>query len=130
MIATLVTFRHTEATYERARFEAINRSTAPKYEGLAGLVWKSYWYDDAACENGGIYLWTSREAAEATHDEAHLGRLEALYGVRPAVRWLDVPVFVDNRGARRLNGPAAGRSQMKRSLADAPGARYRVRHRP
>lgn len=99
LLATIVTFRHTGAAYDRARFEAINRSTAPKYEGLAGLVWKSYWYDDAACENGGIYLWTSREAAEATHDEAHLNRLEALYGVRPTVRWLDVPVFVDNRDA-------------------------------
>ena len=97
VIATIVTFSHSEATYDRASLEAINRSTAPKYQGLAGLVWKSYWYDDMARENGGIYLWTSREAAEATHDQVHLGRLETLYGVRPTVRWLDVPVFVDNR---------------------------------
>ena len=97
LIATIVTFRYPEGGYDRARFEAINRTTAPKYEGLPGLVWKSYWYDNAACENGGIYVWTSREAAEATHDEAHLARLTELYGVRPTVRWLDVPVFVDNR---------------------------------
>ncbi len=97
IIASIVTFRHPEGAYDRERFEAINRSTAPKYEGLAALIWKSYWYDDDARENGGIYLWSSREAAEATHDEAHLERLTGLYGVRPSVRWLDVPVFVDNR---------------------------------
>lgn len=96
MIATIVTFHHTAAAYDRARFEAINRTTAPKYEGLAGLVSKAYWYDDSAHENGGIYLWESREPAEATHDEAHIARLTDLYGVRPTVRWLDVPVFVNN----------------------------------
>ena len=97
MLATIVTFRHTPESYDRARLEAINRSTAPRYEGLAGLVAKAYWYDDAARENGGLYLWNDRAAAEATHDEAHLHRLTDLYGVRPTVRWLDVPVFVDNR---------------------------------
>ena len=100
MIATIVTFRHTAAAYDRGKFEAINRSTAPKYEGLAGLVSKAYWYDDAARENGGLYIWETREAAEATHDEAHLKRLEDLYGVRPTVRWMDVPVFVNNSLAR------------------------------
>jgi hypothetical protein len=100
VIATIVTFRHAQGAYDRARFEAINRSTAPKYEGLPGLVSKAYWYDDDARENGGIYLWETRAAAEATHDEAHLDRLESLYGVRPAVRWLDVPVFVNNSLAR------------------------------
>jgi hypothetical protein len=95
-LATIVTFRHAASTYDRAKFEAINRSTAPKYEALPGLLFKAYWYDDAACENGGIYVWDSREAAEATHDQAHLDRLEQLYGVRPTVRWLDVPVFVNN----------------------------------
>jgi hypothetical protein len=96
ILATIVTFRHTEAGYDRARLEAINRSTAPKYENLPGLVSKAYWYDDSARENGGLYLWSSREAAEATHDLPHLDRLEELYGVRPSVRWLDVPVFVNN----------------------------------
>ncbi len=100
MIATIVTFRHSPNTYDRPRFEAINRSTAPKYEGLAGLVTKAYWYDDDAHENGGIYLWEYRAAAEATHDAEHLDRLQALYGVRPTVRYLDVPVFVNNSVVR------------------------------
>ncbi len=97
MLATIVTFCHTAETYDRVRLEAINRSTAPKYEGLPGLVSKAYWYDDDARENGGLYIWTDRAAAEATHDDAHLARLHELYGVPPTVRWLDVPVFVNNR---------------------------------
>ena len=95
-LATIVTFQHTKQSYDRERLEAINRSTAPKYVGLHGLVSKAYWYEDATFQNGGIYLWNSREAAEATHDDAHLARLEELYGVRPTVRWMDVPVFVNN----------------------------------
>ncbi|MGB4862111.1 MAG: YdhR family protein [Tepidiformaceae bacterium] len=100
ILATIVTFSHGNGAYDRPRFEAINRSTAPKYENLPGLVSKAYWYDDAARENGGLYLWSSREAAEATHDAAHLARLAELYGVAPTVRWLDVPVFVNNSPAR------------------------------
>src|SRR5690606_30229348 len=63
VIATIVTFRHTEATYDRARLEAISHSTAPKYRGKPGLVTKTYWYDDTAREHGGIYLWTERRFA-------------------------------------------------------------------
>lgn len=100
ILATIVTFSHSQATYDRSRLEAINRSTASKYENLPGLVSKAYWYDDAAHENGGLYLWSSREAAEGTHDAAHLARLKELYGVAPSVRWLDVPVFVNNSPGR------------------------------
>lgn len=96
MIATIVTFRHTEATYDRARLEAISHSTAPKYRGKPGLVTKTYWYDDTAREHGGIYLWTERRFAEETHTPEHIEHLATLYGVRPEVRYIDAPVFVDN----------------------------------
>lgn len=96
VIATLVTFRHTDATWDRARLEAISHSTAPKYKGKPGLVMKTYWYDDARMEHGGFYVWESREFAEATHTDEHCERLAFLYGVMPTVRYLDAPVFVDN----------------------------------
>lgn len=96
MIATLLTFRHTEATYDRARLEAISHSTAPKYHGLPGLIVKTYWYDDANREHGGFYVWESRQHAEATHTDEHRERLALLYGVAPTVRYLDAPILVNN----------------------------------
>lgn len=105
MIATIVTFHHTQATYDRARLEAISHSTAPKYQGMPGLVMKTYWYDDANREHGGFYVWESREFAEAIHTTEHRERLALLYGVAPTVRYLDAPVFVNNT-ATKTNSPS------------------------
>lgn len=96
MIATIVTFRHGPGTYDRERLEAISHSTAPKYRGMAGLIAKTYWYDDERREHGGFYVWANREAAEALHTPEHVSRLEALYGVRPEVRFVDAPIHIDN----------------------------------
>ncbi len=96
MIATIVTFRHGPETYDRQRLEAISHSTAPKYRGMAGLIAKTYWYDDERREHGGFYVWETREAAAAVHTPEHAARLESLYGVRPEVRYIDAPIFVNN----------------------------------
>lgn len=92
----MVTFRHGPGTYDRERLEAVSQSTAPKYRGMAGLIAKTYWYDDERREHGGFYVWATREAAEALHTPEHLSRLEALYGVRPEVRFVDAPIHIDN----------------------------------
>ncbi len=96
MIATIVTFRHGSGTYDRGRLEALSHSTAPKYQGMAGLIAKTYWYDDERREHGGFYVWETREAAEAVHTPEHVARLEGLYGVRPDVRYVDAPIYIDN----------------------------------
>jgi hypothetical protein len=96
MIATIVTFRHGAETYDRERLEAVSHSTAPKYRGMAGLIAKTYWYDDTRREHGGFYVWETREAAEAVHTPEHVARLATLYGVPPEVRYVDAPIFVNN----------------------------------
>lgn len=96
MIATIVTFRHGPGTYDRLRLEAISHSTAPKYRGMAGLIAKTYWYDDERRKHGGFYLWETKAAAEAVHTAEHQARLEGLYGVRPEVRYVDAPIYIDN----------------------------------
>ena len=81
--------------------------TAPIYRNLAtkGLIRKDYLNGDAG--TGGVYLWESREAAEAWFTEAKISELTERFGVRPRLTWYDTHVTVDNvRGETRVNRSA------------------------
>jgi len=56
---------------------------------------------------GGIYLWDSRESAEAWFTEERMAELTKRFGVRPRLTWYDTYVTVDNlKGETRVNGKA------------------------
>ena len=44
-------------------------ATTPKYEGLDGLTRKYYVMNDEGKQAGGIYLWETREHAEAWYND-------------------------------------------------------------
>jgi len=98
---------------KRSVEQAITGATgsAPIYRGLAGkgLIRKDYLNGDTG--TGGVYLWQSREAAEAWFTPARLDELTQRFGVRPRLTWYDTHVTVDNlRGETRVDGtplPAA-----------------------
>ena len=80
-------------------------STAPIYRDLArrGLIRKDYLNGDAG--TGGVYLWDSRESAEAWFTEERMVELTRRFGVRPRLTWYDTYVTVDNlKGETRVNG--------------------------
>ena len=80
-------------------------STAPIYRGLAGkgLIRKDYLNGDAG--TGGVYLWDSRQSAEAWFNEERIAELTRRFGVRPRLTWYDTHVTVDNlKGETRVNG--------------------------
>jgi hypothetical protein len=82
-------------------------STAPTYRGLArkGLIRKDYLNGETG--TGGVYLWDSRESAQAWFTEARVAELTARFGVRPRLTWYDTHVTVDNlNGETRVNGKA------------------------
>jgi Putative mono-oxygenase ydhR len=74
------------------RFEA----SAPKYQNLPGLVRKYYVVAEDGRRAGGVYLWESRQAAEAVYSGEWRERVAALYGSVPAITWFETPVIVDN----------------------------------
>jgi len=81
--------------------------TAPIYRNLAtkGLIRKDYLNGDAG--TGGVYLWESREAAEAWFTEAKISELTERFGAQPRLTWYDTHVTVDNvRGETRVNRSA------------------------
>ena len=90
----VVQFDLPKRTHEQAVTGAL--STAPTYRGLAqhGLIRKDYLNGDEG--TGGVYLWESREAAEAWFTEERIAMLSERFGVRPRLTWYDTHVTVDN----------------------------------
>jgi len=95
MITVITTFRLPEPiTRDAAR--RIFLSTAPKYQGVPGLVRKVYVLSQDGNTAGGIYLWKSRAEAEAMYTESWRIFVREKYGTDPSVTYFDSPVVVDN----------------------------------
>ncbi|MCC5809636.1 MAG: hypothetical protein JJU06_04605 [Ectothiorhodospiraceae bacterium] len=102
MIIAIAKFRLPKpVTLEEAR--EIFLSTAPKYQGVPGLLRKHYvvWEDGGTV--GGIYLWNSRSEAEAMYTESWKAFVREKYGTEPSVTYLDNPVTVDNLSGEILS---------------------------
>lgn len=95
MITAIVRFRLPE-TVKLADAEKLFRGSAPKYEGLAGLVRKYYLFDEATHTGGGVYLWESREAAEKVYNTDWQKMIAERYGAPPEINYFESPVIVDN----------------------------------
>jgi hypothetical protein len=95
MITVITTFRLPKPiTRDEAR--QIFLSTAPKYQGVAGLVRKVYVLSEEGDTVGGIYLWNSRAEADAMYTENWKAFVRDKYGTEPSVTYFDSPVMVDN----------------------------------
>ena len=95
MITVITTFKLPKPiTRQEAQSNFL--STAPKYQGVAGLVRKCYVLSQDGSTAGGIYLWGSRAEAEAMYTESWRGFVREKYGADPSVTYFDSPVVVDN----------------------------------
>ncbi len=95
---------------KRPTDQAINGGlgSAPTYRGLEGkgLLRKDYLNGDKG--TGGVYLWESREAAEAWYTPELVASLTERFGVEPRLTWYDTHVTVDNiAGETRVDGVPA-----------------------
>jgi hypothetical protein len=95
MIVAIVTFRLSKAV-TREEISATFQSTAPRYLGMPGLLRKNYWVADDGLRAGGIYVWESRERAEAVYNAEWRAGVAAKYGSEPEIAYYDSPVMVDN----------------------------------
>lgn len=92
---------------KRSKEEAIagGKLSAPMYVGMKGLIRKDYLNGDDG--GGGVYLWESREAAEAWYNEDWWPMMESRFGVRPTLTYYDHYVTVDNAADEvRVDGVA------------------------
>ena len=70
------------------------KASTPTYLGLDGLLMKYYLNGDQG--GGGVYLWESREKAEAWFNDDWWPMMESRFGVRPTLTYFDSHVIVDN----------------------------------
>ena len=70
--------------------------TAPKYQGMPGLIRKYYFITPDGSKAGGIYLWKSREDADSLYTDEWKAFVRRKYGSDPILTYLDTPVVVDN----------------------------------
>src|SRR5271170_1516963 len=96
MIVAIVTFHLAQPT-TLAEITKTFQSTAPKYQGMAGLLRKNYWLSEDGRRAGGIYVWSSRADAERVYNTEWKKMVESKYGSPPDIEYLHSPVMVDNR---------------------------------
>lgn len=75
---------------------AMQTESAPTFRALAdkGLLRKDYINGEAG--GGGVYTWTSREAAEAWYTPEWRRKVKEKFGVDPVITYYDSYVRVDN----------------------------------
>ena len=96
MIVTIVTFQLPRP----ATLPEITKTfqgTAPRYQGLTGLLRKNYWVSEDGCRAGGIYVWASRADADRVYTAEWKNTVADKYGSPPTIEYLHSPVMVDNR---------------------------------
>ena len=71
-------------------------ATTPKYEGLDGLVRKYYMINEDGKSGCGLYLWQSREKADAWYSEEWIAYMTKAWGEAPEIIFFDCPIVVDN----------------------------------
>jgi hypothetical protein len=96
MIVTIVTFRLPKPT-TLAEITQTFQSTAPKYQGVQGLLRKNYFMSEDGSRAGGIYVWDTRADAERLYTPDWVKFVESKYGTPPQIEYLHSPVMVDNR---------------------------------
>jgi hypothetical protein len=95
MITAIATFRlPNRLTVDEAR--SIFESTAPRYQSQPGLIRKYYVLSEDGMTAGGVYLWKSRQAADALYSDAWRAFVTERYGAPPQVVYMESPVIVDN----------------------------------
>jgi hypothetical protein len=95
MITAIVRFK-LPANIDAAKAAELFRGSAPKYQGLQGLVRKYYLVDAESRTGGGCYLWESREAAERVYNAEWRNMIADRYGAAPEISYFETPVIVDN----------------------------------
>ena len=96
MIVAIVTFNLPKPA-ALADITKTFQSTAPKYQGMQGLLRKNYWMSEDGRRAGGLYVWASRADAERLYTLEWKKFVEGKYGAPPQIEYLHSPVMVENR---------------------------------
>jgi len=66
------------------------------FEGMPGLRSKAFTVNAGARRATNFYVWDDENAARAFFNDALVERVTGLYGVKPAVEFVEIAALVDN----------------------------------
>jgi hypothetical protein len=95
VIGVFVTFRF-EDDFDERRLKEIAEGARSKFEGMPNLRSKAFTVNAAKREAVNFYVWNSEAAAQAFFTDEMIGRIGAVYGVRPTVELVQIATLVDN----------------------------------
>ena len=95
MIGVSVVFDY-DGDFDRSRVVTVAKNARTMFEGLPGLRFKFFTFDDKQERATNFYVWDSKEAAEAFFTDDLRERVKGLYGVSPTISYLEIAEFVDN----------------------------------
>jgi heme-degrading monooxygenase HmoA len=82
--------------FDRARVIAVAENARGMFEGMPGLRYKFFTFDDKQHRATNFYVWDSKDAAEGFFSEELRERVTGLYGVRPTIDFVEIAQMVDN----------------------------------
>jgi hypothetical protein len=95
MIGVFVTFRFGD-NFDDGAVRKIAETARAKFEGMPGLRSKTFTVNSAKREATNFYIWDSADAAKDFFTDALLERVTGLYGMRPAVEFVEILALVEN----------------------------------
>jgi len=96
MITAVVTFKLPPGSIRAERLEQMKQAST-RFENMPGLIRKQFLYNEEKGLGGGVYLWETREAAEACYRGPWRDSVRrASGGNEPDIAWFETPVVVDN----------------------------------
>jgi heme-degrading monooxygenase HmoA len=98
MIGVNVRFDY-EGSFDRARVIEIAEHARGMFEGMPGLRFKFFTFDEEQGRAANFYIWESREAAVGFFSDELRERVTGLYGVGPTIEFVEIAEIVDNSGS-------------------------------
>lgn len=98
MIGVNVTFEY-DGTFDRARVIGVADNARAMFEGMPGLQFKFFTFDEKQQRATNFYVWDSEEAAVGFFSDELRERVTDLYGVGPTIEFVEIAQIVDNTGS-------------------------------
>ena len=95
MIGVNVSFQY-DGSFDRAQVIGVADKAQATFEGMPGLRFKFFTLDESARRANNFYVWDSKEQALAFFSDELREQATDLYGVAPAIEFVEIAQIVDN----------------------------------
>ncbi len=95
MIGVNVTFDYA-GDFDRARIVKVAENARGLFEGMPGLRFKFFTFNEEQQRAANFYVWDSEEAARGFFTDELRELVTGLYGVAPVIQFVEIAEIVDN----------------------------------